>query len=240
MVPLVAIPSRYSDTAEGWRVPTFAAGRPYAEAILRAGGMPCVLVPDGASTDRLADVLGRFDAVCLLGGPDIDPDRYGATDRHEHLYGLRDDHDAFELELVRVALALDLPMLAICRGHQVLNVALGGTLHQHITDDDGRIGHRFEMHDVVIEPGSLTESLIGPRASGHSVHHQAIDRLGDGLVVTAHAPDGTIEGIELPGHWVVGVQWHPEDTADTDPVQQQLFDGLVAAAQARLLSLVVP
>ena len=117
-------------------------------------------------------------------------------------------------------------MLAICRGHQVLNVALGGTLVQHIED------HRFVHHAVELAPDSLLAAVVGHGAPiGHSVHHQAIDRLGAGLVVTGRADDGTIEAIELPGRWVVGIQWHPEDTAADDPDQQRLFDAFVAACR---------
>ena len=125
-----------------------------------------------------------------------------------------------------MALELDLPVLAICRGLQLLNVAFGGSLHQHID------GHKLVLHDVSVEPGSRLAALGTMRPACFSVHHQSIDRVGAGLVVTARADDGTVEGIELPDHWVVGVQWHPEDTAADDPAQQALLDAFVGECGA--------
>ena len=232
--PLIAIAARFSEKSDSWRVPTIAVGQTYCDAIARAGAIPVVITPDEESTARLAEVLARFDAVVLPGGPDIDPCRYGAIDRHESVYTTRREHDDLDLTLARLAIELRLPLLAICRGAQVLNVAFGGTLHQHITDDETTVTHRFHHHAVCLEPGSLTRDLMGiDRPVGHSVHHQAVDRLADGFVVTARADDGIIEGFELPGSWVVAVQWHPEDTAADDPHQQALFDGLARAASAR-------
>lgn len=224
MRPLIALTSRKSDRAETWRVPVTAVGRTYLDAIARAGGQPVVVAPLDVTLDDLAATLSRFDGVCLPGGPDVDPQRYGATEVHETVTGLDADHDALDLAVARAAVELGIPLLAICRGHQVLNVALGGTLVQHIDD------HRFVHHAVTLEPGSLVAAAVGQTAPvGHSVHHQAIDRLGTGLVVTGRADDGTIEAVEIPGRWVVGVQWHPEDTAADDPAQQRLFDAFVAA-----------
>ena len=126
-------------------------------------------------------------------------------------------------------------MLAICRGCQVLNVALGGTLHQHITDGETTVAHQRERHDVTLAAGSLTTRAMGTQQpKGWSQHHQAIDRLGRGLVVAGRAADGVVEAVELPGRWVVGVQWHPEDTAADDPDQQRLFDAFVAECRSRL------
>ncbi len=163
----------------------------------------------------------RFDGLLMLGGGDVAPARYGATEVHPDVRGVDARQDAFELAALRAALELDLPVLAICRGLQLLNVAFGGSLHQHIE------GHKLILHDVTVEPGSRLAALGTMRPAGHSVHHQSIDRVGAGLVVTARADDGTVEGIELPEHWVVGVQWHPEDTAADDPAQQALLDAFV-------------
>jgi putative glutamine amidotransferase len=225
--PLIAITSRKTEQAQTWRVPAIAVGRTYLDAIVRAGGQPVVLPPLPDTLDDLADVLARFDGLCLPGGPDIDPHRYGATEVDEHVTGVDDEHDAFDLACTCAAIELGRPVLAICRGHQVLNVALGGTLVQHID------GHRFVHHTTTLVPGCRAAVAIGhERPVGHHVHHQAIDRLGTDLVVTGRADDGTIEAVERPEGWVVGVQWHPEDTAAHDGDQQRLFDAFVAACRA--------
>jgi putative glutamine amidotransferase len=223
--PLIAITSRKAERADSWRVPAVAVGRTYLDAIVRAGGQPVVLAPI-PPFDDLADTLARVDGVCLPGGPDLDPHRYGATEVDEHVTAFDADHDAFDAACARGAVELRIPLLAICRGLQVLNVALGGTLHQHIE------GHRFVHHRVRLMPGCAAALAIGhDHPAGHSVHHQAIDRLGDGRVITGRADDGTIEAVERPGGWVVGVQWHPEDTAASDGDQQRLFDAFVAACR---------
>jgi len=229
MTPLVAIPGRLSDKAQGVRTEALAAGRRYLEALRRSGTEGAVLLPDAGATARLPEVLARFDGLLLIGGGDIDPAAYGAPDRHEAVRGIRPDHDAFELAAVRAALALEMPILAICRGLQVLNVALGGTLHQDL-GASGSVTHRDELHAVSLEPTSLAAAAMRTTTPvGSSQHHQAIDRLGDGLVVTGRSADGIIEAVELPGRWVVGVQWHPEDTAADDPAQQRLFDAFATA-----------
>ena len=221
MVPFIAVPGRRTPEAKGLRTEAVAVGELYLDAVRRAGGEPAVLAPTD-DADRLTETLSRFDGLLMLGGGDVAPDRYGAADVHPAVRGVDPRQDAFELAALRTAMALDLPVLAICRGQQMLNVACGGSLHQHID------GHKLVHHDVIVEPGSRLAALGTMRSVGHSVHHQSIDRLGSGLVVTARAADGTVEGIELPQAWVVGVQWHPEDTAAEDPVQQALFNAFVA------------
>jgi putative glutamine amidotransferase len=226
--PLIAITSRKSARADTWRVPVVAVGRTYLDAIARAGGQPVVLppLPDTDVAD-VADLLARVDGLCLPGGPDVDPHRFGATDVDPHVTPVDADHDTLDLSCARIAVEVGLPMLAICRGHQVLNVALGGTLVQHIDN------HRFVHHRVTLQPGCRAALAIGhEHPVGHSVHHQAIDRLGDGLVVTGRADDGTIEAVERADGWIVGVQWHPEDTADHDGDQQRLFDAFVAVCDS--------
>jgi putative glutamine amidotransferase len=231
MRPLIALPSRFADEAATWRVPVSALGVTYQHAIVRAGGQPVALAPiDGAVAD-LEHTLARFDGLCLPGGPDVDPRHYGATEVHPTVFGVDERHDALDLKLARVAFEIGLPILAICRGHQALNVALGGTLIQHL--GDGRAtDHRFRHHTIELAEGSRAALAMGTRRPrGHCVHHQAVDRVADGMVVTGWADDGTIEAMEAPDRWVVGVQWHPEDDAHEREEQQRLFDAFVAACQ---------
>jgi putative glutamine amidotransferase len=207
--------------------------RSYLDAVTRAGGQP-VVVNDIADPK---DFLSRVDALVLSGGADIDPACFGQS-ANEHVYGVDRAADDLEFELADIAVARGIPTLAICRGIQVLNVARGGTLFQHIPDDPGVPAHGQpgvagggRLHDVALDADSLACDVCG--AGSVSVlchHHQAIDRLGDGLTVTGRAADGVVEAIELPGSWVLAVQWHPEDTAPDDPVQQRLFDALVRRA----------
>jgi len=240
--PLIVMPSRLTDSADTWRVPATALGRPYQEAIIRAGGVPVAVPPlldDNEVDDMAAEVMSRVDGLCLPGGPDVSPERYGADWHHPRLIKVRHEHDAVDLALARAAIGQEKPVLAICRGHQVLNVALGGTLHQHLPDVIGKraaSGHYHNHNAIdVVATSKLAEAMGAMSARGHCVHHQAVDRLGAGLVVTAWL-DGVIEAVELPDRWVVGVQWHPEDTADRDSGQQGLFDAFVAAARQPVAS----
>jgi putative glutamine amidotransferase len=207
--------------------PEMALGMTYLRAIDAAGGMPVVLPPLGDA----AALLDRLDGVCLSGGPDLDPEVYGSSERHPELGPTEPGLDAFELELARAADARGLPVLGICRGAQALNVARGGTLHQHLP------GHRqvepatATTHTVHVAPGSRLEALVGAAVLRvNSFHHQAVARLGRGLRAAAHAPDGTVEAIEAPGRgFLVGVQWHVEGLLD-HPRHRALFEALAAAA----------
>jgi putative glutamine amidotransferase len=182
-------------------------------------------------------LLDRFDALVLTGGPDLDPETFGQLP-HPKTYGVDRDVDDFELPLVHDAIARGIPTLAICRGVQVLNVALGGSLYQHIPDDPGTEPHGRpgepnggRLHDVTIDAGSRLAAVMEATTVAASCHHhQAIDKVGDGLHVVARAADGIVEALELdhPEQWLLAVQWHPEDTAGTDQAQQHLFDALVA------------
>ena len=221
MPPLIAVPGRRRDDIRGARGGAVLSGRRYLDALARAGAVAAILDP--SHPVDLSEVLRRFDGLFLLGGGDVDPARYGAPERHPEVGGIDEHHDAFELAALAAALDLDLPVLAVCRGCQVLNVALGGTLRQHLDD------HQGVLHPVTVVAGSRTEAAMGTtNSTGWSRHHQAIERVGDGLVVTARDADGLVEGVELPDRWVVGVQWHPEDSAADDPAQQRLFDAFVA------------
>ena len=234
--PVVLVPGRLSDRAAGVRGTAIGSGRRAHEAVVRAGGQPLVLPPLPASLDGLPGLIGRVDAVMLLGGGDVDPSSYGEPSRTDALAGIVAEHDEVELAVARLAVARDLPVLAICRGCQVLNVALGGSLHQDLGLREGTdpASHRDAYHPIVLEEGSVVASAMGTTAfgSGHSWHHQAIDRPGDGLVVVGRAHDGVVEAVERAGaRWSIGLQWHPEDDADRAPEQQRIFDAFVAAAQ---------
>lgn len=225
--PLIAIPGRRSPEATGQRTAVVAGGRLYADAVQRAGGLP-VLIPPTDDIALIAATIARCDGMVLLGGGDVNPASYNEPER-ARLYGVDEFLDQFEIAAVREALARDIPIFAICRGHQILNVALGGTLVQHL---DATIEHRDTMHSVSITPGSRAAIAMGTTEPlVHSFHHQAIDRLSEQLTVIGTFHDGTIEAVEhVSASWVVGVQWHPEDTAADDSAQQGLFNALVAQA----------
>jgi putative glutamine amidotransferase len=207
----------------------------YIRALHRAGGLEAILVPERIDHDEARDRLARFDGVLLIGGADVDPAHYGEQP-HPEVYGVNRETDAFEMALSRAAVELGKPLLAICRGIQVLNVAFGGSLDQHITGREGLVGHGIpgvapETHGVRLEPGSKVAKAMGAEeVTGSSSHHQALARLGKGLVPVGWTEDGIVEAVELEEGWVVGVEWHPERTAAEDPAQQGLFDALVEQA----------
>lgn len=201
----------------------------YVAATERAGGIAVLLPPQAAGHD---EVLDRVDGLVLTGGADVDPVRYGAVPA-EQTSRPRVLRDEWEIALTRAALDRDLPLLAICRGLQILNVALGGSLHQHLPAVTGHDGHQpapgvFGAVDVNIVPGTRTAELIGPRVRVSCHHHQALARLAPGLKVTGQADDRTVEAVEVPGRaFAVGVQWHPEENS----ADVRLFAALVAAGQ---------
>ena len=213
-------------------------GPDYMNAVKRAGAVP-VLLPLTDDQAALNALLGRLDGLLLTGGDDIDPALYG-EEKLPQCGDIAAARDKMELPLCRMALQQGLPMLCICRGIQVLNVALGGSLYQDIPSQvPEAIKHpRFDtprdpVHPVTAAPGSLLEKITGQTSlSVNSRHHQAIKRLGDGLVCAATAPDGIMEAVELPGKkFVLGVQWHPESLSDRYPDAQALFNAFTEACQ---------
>ena len=230
MRPLIGI-STYREQAQWgtWHVPAVLLPATYADAVAEAGGEP-VLLPTGAVT---ADVVARIDGLILAGGADIDPARYGSVPGPRTTV-VRPDRDAAELAVLSAALDRDLPLLAICRGMQLLNVALGGDLLQHLPDLPGTASHHagdglFARRQVRTAEGSALDRLLGPAPTVDCHHHQALDRVAPGLTPSAWAEDGLVEGVEAAGRrFCLGVQWHPE--AGEDP---RLFGALVAAAQGR-------
>lgn len=209
----------------------------YVRSVEKAGGVPVLLAPvDEALVPAL---LERVDGLVFSGGADVDPARYG-HEPHPKLGPLAPQRDGFELALLRAAVERDVPCLCICRGHQVLNVALGGTLIQDLPsklsgglDHDPRKQRDELAHDVALVPGTRLHAILGgqPQVAVNSFHHQAIDTPAPGLVVCARAADGVIEGAELPGRrLVLGVQWHPESFWRRDPGFDPLFRALCEAA----------
>ncbi|WP_308250017.1 gamma-glutamyl-gamma-aminobutyrate hydrolase family protein [Sphaerisporangium fuscum] len=236
--PLIAVPARFSASASALRYAAEVNARALVEAVWRAGGEPVSLHPHApggvADPDEVAARLARFDAVLLPGGGDLAPHRYGEAAAHESVYDVDDEQDGFDLEAARQATAAGLPLLAVCRGLQVLNIAFGGTLEQDMGGPERE--HRHVVHPVALLPGSLLERVTGAgKVSVSCYHHQRVARLGDGLTVTARAADGTIEALEAPAltSWLAAVQWHPEDGAHEDPAQQSIFDAFVTAARSR-------
>ena len=202
-----------------WNLDAFLLPRSYVDAVHRAGAMALLLAPDPVHVEQPDELLDRIDGLMLAGGADIDPRTYGAAP-HPETIGSVAERDAFEIALVRRALERDLPLLGICRGMQIINVACGGTLHQHLPELFGHEEHRrvlgsFEGadHDVRLRPGSLAARAAGEELHAtKSHHHQGVDRVGDGLDVTGWAVvDDLPEALELPGNlFALGVQWHPE------------------------------
>jgi gamma-glutamyl-gamma-aminobutyrate hydrolase PuuD len=198
----------------------------YVSAVIRSGGWPVLLPPAPVDPQR---VVALLDGLVVTGGPDVDPELYGAA-RHEQTGRTRRERDTWEVSLCRAALAADIPLLAICRGLQVLNVAQGGTLHQHLPEVVGHSLHRVALGQmqtnlVTLRPGSAAASILGPESEGLCHHHQAIDQLGTGLDPVGVAADGTIEAVEVKGKsFALGVQWHPEDNPDDDRLFLALLD----------------
>jgi len=228
--PVIGI-SAYSQQARwgSWDLPAVLLPRRYADMVAAGGGQPVLLPP----TPGIGGVLARLDGLVLSGGGDIDPARYGAT-RDPQTDAANPARDDAEIELTRQALATGLPLLGICRGLQVVNVALGGTLHQHLLALVGHDGHSPEArgygsHKVSVAAGSQLAGILGrTEAAVPTHHHQAVGRLGDGLVPTAWTDDGTVEAVELaePESFMIAVQWHPEAGDDLS-----LFTALATAAQ---------
>jgi putative glutamine amidotransferase len=245
--PLIAVVAYHlgGDRVARWPEGGYGVPALYLDALRRAGARTAILAP-GEEGDP-EELLEPFDGLLLVGGGDIDPARYGGT-ANEHVYGVEPDRDEAEIALLHAADRIAMPTLCICRGIQIMNVAFGGTLHGHLPDVPGLQVHGVPLdesrtiHEVHPEPGSRLAAVTKSASLAClSHHHQGIDRLGNSLAVTGRTGDGLIEAIEriVPdpedtrAAWMLGVQWHPEETADRDPAQQSLFDGFTMLADLR-------
>ncbi|WP_037670585.1 gamma-glutamyl-gamma-aminobutyrate hydrolase family protein [Streptomyces griseus] len=223
--PLIGV-STYLESGARWGVWELEAALlpvGYPRLVQRAGGLAAMLPPD--APEHAAAAVARLDGLVIAGGPDVEPVRYGA-ERDPRTGPPAPERDAWELALIEAALAEGVPLLGICRGMQLLNVALGGTLVQHLAGHAEVLGV-FGSHPVKPVPGTLYAQAVPEEMSVPTYHHQAVDRLGAGLLPSAHAADGTVEAVELPSDsgWVLGVQWHPEMDED-----DRVMRALVAAA----------
>lgn len=232
MRPVIGLSTYRQQTRSGvWDVPASFLPAGYLDAVSRAGGIAVLLPPQDLDAGVAEQVIGRVDGLILTGGKDVDPAAYGHQP-HPATEEPARERDAWEFALFDAARRHRMPVLGICRGPQMINVALGGTLHQHLPDVVGHSGHRvadavFASSSVDITAGTRLNRLLGDRVTGRCYHHQAIDRLGEGLIAAAFC-DGVIEAVEMPGEdFLVGVQWHPEETLD----DLRLFAGLVDAAR---------
>jgi putative glutamine amidotransferase len=228
--PIIGITTYIEQAAWGvWNKPAALLPATYVRAVEAAGGRPVLLPPMSEATGDTLDVL---DGVLFSGGSDIDPTLYG-REPHPETKVIRPERDQGEHQLISDALDRDIPVLAICRGMELLNIARGGTLEQHLPDRTSEIKHKdgsgvYATHEVVIKPDSKLGSILGASVTVRSHHHQAPDVVGETLDEVAWAPDDTIEGIEMPSkRFVIGVIWHPEEGEDPS-----LFEALVEESRA--------
>lgn len=237
--PRILVPVASSPCAKEQK--KFGVGENYINALVHCGALP-LLVPVTISLEEQRRLLFEADGLLLTGGGDVDPARYGESP-HEAVYGVSEARDEAELNLVRWAVEADKPLFAICRGIQVMNVALGGSLIQDLpTQAPSPIVHRGNnddrdepVHPIRVQAQSRLAGILGTEQTRvNSFHHQAVKQIADGLVPIAHAPDGVIEAVEMPGRrHVLGVQWHPEEMAQDVPAMMRLFEAFVAACRER-------
>jgi putative glutamine amidotransferase len=230
MKPVIGITTYVEPASWGqWSLPAALIPYAYVRGVESAGGRALLVPP---SDEAIEETLDALDGVLFSGGGDLDPASYGA-EGHEKTAGVRAERDSAELALLQAALARDMPVLAVCRGSQVLNVARGGDLVQHLPETLGHDGHKerlgeFSDHEISVEADSRLGGIVGGRTAVKSSHHQGFGRIGGGLVTTAWADDGTIEAVEDPSRrFALGVLWHPEEGEDA-----ALFRALVEAAGA--------
>lgn len=220
MRPIIGIPGRVASEGDARRV-RVRGTQQILESIYAAGGEPVILYP----RHELAGRFDFIDGLLIPGGGDVDPTLYGDTDIHPEVYDVDHDQDLFDMAALRYALDHGIPTLAICRGFQVANVALGGTLEQHMDQH-----HRDMTHTIAVS--GLVADITGPEVTASCYHHQRVKKLAPPFRVLATDTDGTIEAVDIPDAkgWFLGLQWHPEHTAAGDPAQQSVFDAFLKEA----------
>ncbi|HUF25849.1 MAG TPA: gamma-glutamyl-gamma-aminobutyrate hydrolase family protein [Gemmatimonadaceae bacterium] len=246
--PTIGIPTQNLQSIGGVPAdlpPSWVMSHRYILALVAEGGIPWMIPLLDAGAGTLREIYDRLDGIFLPGGADIDPDSY-SEERHPKCETSDPARDAVELRLVSWAMEDHKPVLGICRGVQIMNLAAGGTLYQDLAEQfpgslkhdyypfGGKYSREHLAHEVTVHPGSRLAAIFGEgKLPVNSMHHQGIHALGDALVATAHAPDGLIEAAESPeGHWMVGVQWHPEALAERDHLTRRLFGEFVAASRS--------
>jgi putative glutamine amidotransferase len=236
--PIIGVTTYLERAQTGvWDVRASFLPQVYLDAVTNAGGIAVLLPPQPVDAEIAARVIGTIDGLIVSGGADVEPARYGHTP-HEMTAAPRRDRDAWEDALLRAAISAELPFLGICRGAQVLNVVRGGTLHQHLPDLVGSVKYQpgpavFGVEPVEVDAGTLLAHLVGDGLDAHVYHHQAIDEVGDGLVVSARSRDGIVEAVEMPAlPFGLAIQWHPEENA----ADRRLFAGLIDAARRAISS----
>lgn len=226
-IPRIAVTGMWSSRVHGMRFDGSAVAAKVLQAVVRAGGEPVMLFAQSNFTS--IERLSGFDGLLVPGGLDVNPQRYGQDPHPATTVTDFAIQDEFESELMQAAIDEGIPLLAICRGFQLLNVMHGGSLIQDVAADSP---HRNSIHGVRLAPDSTIAVLVGAeKIAVSSYHHQAVDTVGTGLIVTGVADDGIVEALEYPGKPVVAMQWHPEDNAHANPQQQALFDWLIKTAQ---------
>lgn len=242
--PIIGIPLQSIAAVPGEKPAQWAIGQRYVEVLRQFGAVPWLIPPLVNDPEAIREIFDRLDGLVLAGGSDIEPGRYGEAARPE--CGPTDpDRDAVEILLVKLALDHTLPLLGICRGVQLLNVACGGSLYQDIaaqvpaaikhdfTAKQGHLDRAGSPHDVTVKAGTRLAAILGTHVVPvNSIHHQAVKELGRGLVASAYAPDGVVEALEQVSHpFALAVQWHPEDLVETQPVMGRLFEAFMEATR---------
>ena len=222
--PRIAIVARFAESTSATRFEAIVTARRLAEGVWAAGGEPLTFL--AVQESNWAERLNGIDGVLMPGGADVDPRNYGQEPISDELYGMDMMQDEVDISLIRHVLSVGLPMLAICRGLQITNVALGGTLTQHMEKP-----HLHHVAPVTVDSHAAELGLTDATVSASCYHHQAIDKLADGLTVIARAAEGHIEAVKIDSTgWAFGVQWHPEDNYDTERGQLEIFEQFVRAA----------